>query len=152
MKAKFMSFFVPAMILLITPGFLYGQKDERADYKLLWRITGNGLKSPSYLFGTMHVRDERVFQFSDSVLVALNSCKAFSAEIDFDDYIVQILERSSKGKESNQLKNQLTDEEYQLVKNKLQKEAGIDLEKLSNQSQFLQKMLCSCLMPPKLNH
>lgn len=33
---------------------------------LLWEITGNGLKKPSYLFGTMHVSSKLAFHLSDS--------------------------------------------------------------------------------------
>jgi uncharacterized protein YbaP (TraB family) len=44
-------------------------------------ISGNGLKNPSYLFGTMHLKDKRVFDFSDSVLVKLDECPTFAMEI-----------------------------------------------------------------------
>lgn len=50
-------------------------------YNLLWEITGNGLEKPSYLFGTMHVKDPRAFKFSDSLLTVFNSCEAFTMEI-----------------------------------------------------------------------
>lgn len=33
---------------------------------LLWEITGNGLKKPSFLFGTMHVSSKLAFHLSDS--------------------------------------------------------------------------------------
>jgi uncharacterized protein YbaP (TraB family) len=33
---------------------------------LLWEISGNGLKKPSYLFGTMHVSSKLAFHLSDS--------------------------------------------------------------------------------------
>lgn len=32
---------------------------------LLWKITGNGLKEPSWIYGTMHVRDSRVFKLPE---------------------------------------------------------------------------------------
>ena len=33
---------------------------------LLWKISGNGLTKPSYLFGTMHLQDKRIFNLGDS--------------------------------------------------------------------------------------
>ncbi|CAM3794548.1 hypothetical protein MUGA111182_10135 [Mucilaginibacter galii] len=30
---------------------------NKPGYSLLWRISGHGLKKSSYLFGTMHVKD-----------------------------------------------------------------------------------------------
>lgn len=32
---------------------------------LLWKITGNGLTAPAWLYGTMHVQDARVFQLPE---------------------------------------------------------------------------------------
>lgn len=55
--------------------------DERDEHSLLWEITGNGLQEPSYLFGTMHVRDRRAFEFGDSMIVAFANCEAMSMEI-----------------------------------------------------------------------
>ncbi len=55
--------------------------DPKDDHSLLWAITGNGLTKPSYLFGTMHVRDKRGFEFSDTMLNIFNSCEAYTMEI-----------------------------------------------------------------------
>ena len=54
---------------------------QRSNYSLLWKISGNGLSHPSYLFGTMHVSDKRVVNFSDSVMLALQSCSRFALEV-----------------------------------------------------------------------
>ena len=42
------------------------------DKQLLWEISGNGLKEKSYLFGTLHSNDKRIFDLSDSVYYALD--------------------------------------------------------------------------------
>ena len=34
----------------------------------------HGLAKPCYLFGTIHLRDKRVFEFSDSALLKLEAC------------------------------------------------------------------------------
>ena len=52
---------------------------------LLWKISGNGLPSPSYLYGTMHTTDARVFKLADSVLMAFESCDLFVMEVIIDD-------------------------------------------------------------------
>lgn len=51
---------------------------------LLWRIEGEGLPGASYLFGTMHVKDQRVFQRLHSVYNIINTCNAFAAEFELD--------------------------------------------------------------------
>lgn len=53
-------------------------------YSLLWKIEGDSLKKPSYLFGTMHVRDKKAFAFSDSVLLKLFNVDVFASEFDID--------------------------------------------------------------------
>ena len=40
---------------------------------LLWKVTGKDLKEPSYLYGSIHIQDQRVFSFDTTVLTALYS-------------------------------------------------------------------------------
>lgn len=72
--------------LLVLPFVMYFITCSAQDqpYSLLWEITGNGLKSPSYIFGTIHVRDARVFNLGDSVYYAIRSSPSFAIEIDMD--------------------------------------------------------------------
>ncbi|MDX2360572.1 MAG: TraB/GumN family protein [Crocinitomicaceae bacterium] len=49
---------------------------------LLWEISGNGLEQPSYVFGTYHSNDSRLFNFSDSTYFALNNADMISLETD----------------------------------------------------------------------
>jgi uncharacterized protein YbaP (TraB family) len=54
--------------------------DERN--QLLWEISGNGLSKKSYLFGSFHTNDRRVFDLSDSTYYALNNVGAIALETD----------------------------------------------------------------------
>jgi uncharacterized protein YbaP (TraB family) len=47
---------------------------------LLWEISGNGMKKPSYLFGTMHVSNKLVFHLGDSFYNALKSVQVVALE------------------------------------------------------------------------
>jgi uncharacterized protein YbaP (TraB family) len=47
---------------------------------LLWEISGNGLKKPSYLFGTMHVSSKMVFNLSDSFYFAIRNADVVALE------------------------------------------------------------------------
>jgi uncharacterized protein YbaP (TraB family) len=47
---------------------------------LLWEITGNGLKQPSYLFGTMHVSNKLAFHLGDSFYNAIKSVEVVALE------------------------------------------------------------------------
>src|ERR1043165_4409119 len=60
----------------------YAQKNKPKKYpSLFWEISGNGLKKPSYLFGTMHVSSKMVFHLSDSFYHAIRSCDAVALEL-----------------------------------------------------------------------
>ncbi len=64
----------------------YGQKQftpvSGKKYQgLLWEITGNGLKKPSYVFGTMHVSSKLAFHLSDSFYYALKQVDAVALEL-----------------------------------------------------------------------
>ena len=60
---------------------------------LLWEITGENLKAPSYLYGTMHVSSKLAFHLIDTFFVALNNVDVIALESDpttwlhtLDDY------------------------------------------------------------------
>lgn len=74
-------------IVLTTYLNLHAQTTDKDNYALLWEISGNGLAKNSYLFGTMHVRDRRAFEFSDSVLIYLDRADIFASEIHPDSLI-----------------------------------------------------------------
>ena len=66
------------LLLALTVSF-----SAEAQYQsLCWQISGNGLKHPAYLFGTMHVSDKRVFNFGDKANKAFAESKAFAMELD----------------------------------------------------------------------
>ncbi len=57
---------------------------EKKYPSLLWEITGNGLKKPSYLFGTMHISNKLAFNLGDSFYIALRSVDVVALEQDPD--------------------------------------------------------------------
>ncbi|MEO6731482.1 MAG: TraB/GumN family protein [Ferruginibacter sp.] len=70
---------------LLAPGMVYSQKNSTKKYpSLFWEITGNGLKKPSYLFGTMHVSSKMVFHLSDSFYYAMKNVDAVALELNPD--------------------------------------------------------------------
>lgn len=63
-------------------------------YQLLWEVKGKNLKKPSYIFGSMHSNDPRLFQFPDSLYTAFVNAEAVVLETDvtalFDEYDVRL--------------------------------------------------------------
>ena len=52
---------------------------------LLWEVSGRGLKSPSYIFGTMHILCNEDAGISDNLNKIINSSEQIVFEIDLDD-------------------------------------------------------------------
>ncbi len=100
---------------------------------LLWKISGNGLEQPSYLYGTIHIKDKRVFEFTEATTRALAATPAFAMElnpdsISFVDMLPLMMLDSGRT-----LKSLLPEEDYQLVHSKLKEKMGVQalvLEKM----------------------
>lgn len=51
---------------------------------LLWRVSGNGLEKPSFLFGTIHLIPEKDYFFSDMMESRFDSCTSLMMEVKMD--------------------------------------------------------------------
>ncbi len=91
---------------------------------LLWEIKGDSLKGTCYIFGTMHVKDKRAFQFHDSLLLKLKSCQTFAGEIVLDKTAAKELSSDILLPPGKELKTLLTKAEYKRVKKFCNKNIG----------------------------
>ncbi len=55
------------------------------DKTLLWEISGNGIKTPSYLYGTIHIQNARVFAYDTVVAQVFNASDAYAMELNMDE-------------------------------------------------------------------
>ncbi len=80
---------------------------------LLWKISGNGLKEPSYLYGTFHMLCREDIRFTDNLKLALNRADEVYFEMDLDDpatLLGGIFFMNMKG--DSTLKDFYTEQEY----------------------------------------
>ncbi|GAL83573.1 hypothetical protein CHU_2340 [Sporocytophaga myxococcoides] len=97
----------------------------KAQSSLLWEVKSPDNKNVSYIYGTMHVEDERVFDFGDSLMICFNKCKAFAGEI--------VLDKINKSELASQifmpgdttLKMLIGKKKYKQVKRKARKSLGV---------------------------
>lgn len=93
----------------------HGFKYQENDKSLLWEISGNGLKQPSYLFGTIHVIGESDFIWSDVLDKALDTSNVLITEVAIKD-LMSIDPSFLKIAGDSTIKDFTTDEQYkQLV-------------------------------------
>ncbi len=130
-SVKFLSF------LWLLP-FLFSGSISLAQGKqigLLWEIKGNGLKKPSYIYGTIHLQSKRVFQYGKIVEKKLKSCEAFAPELIMDEIDqTQLLQKMLMP--DNRIDQLLSPEEYQKVDSFMKKELGIGLDNFNNLKPF----------------
>lgn len=55
---------------------------KKSKKTLLWKLEGADLPATSYVFGTMHVRDKRAFNYLDLVKEKISECAVFAPEFD----------------------------------------------------------------------
>ena len=63
-------------------GSFIKQKDNNT---LLWQVSGNGLKTPSFLFGTFHLLCREDIHFSNQLKAAVKQSDKIYMEMDMDD-------------------------------------------------------------------
>lgn len=68
------------LILFWMVGTVNGQESS-----LLWKVSGNGLKEDSYLFGTIHIICKSDFIMDERITKALGNAKQLMLELDMSD-------------------------------------------------------------------
>jgi hypothetical protein len=115
------------------------------DNALLWKISGNGLSKPSYLYGTIHLIPKAELTFSEPLLAALDRSKRVAFEIDMREMtnlgkqfslITKAFMRDGKT-----LRDLLNAEDYAFVQSKMT-EQGMSMGMLERlKPMFLSMML-----------
>lgn len=132
--------FVFLLFILLSPAFA----QQKSNYSLLWKISGKGMSKPSYLFGTMHVKDKRVFNFSDSVMLALQNCKQFSLEVHPDTLMAKMFATLQNQDSLRSIDKLLGKEDYEKLAKKFKDKNGYEMDKTD-------PMLLESLMKPSEN-
>lgn len=103
--------------LLFSAAAACGFTQKPSNNTLLWKISGNGLSHPSYLFGTIHMLCADDIQLSDSLRAAIKKADNVYLELDMDN-IFEMLGVMGKMKMRNDttLADLLTPAEYDSVK------------------------------------
>jgi uncharacterized protein YbaP (TraB family) len=95
---------------------------------LLWKISANGIKKPSYLYGTIHIIPREDFELEPQVIEGLNDCDYVVFEIDMKEMMSFKTQLSMLSKctmaGGTTLSDLLSEEDLELVKSELE-EMGI---------------------------
>lgn len=95
--------------------FFIGIVSAISAQSLLWKVTGKDIASPSYLYGTFHIQDDRVFSFDSTVWKAYNSCEAFAGELLFDDIDMKAVRQSMMLPKGQTISDMLSKEDFAIL-------------------------------------
>ena len=98
-------------ILTLITGLSFSQELEKS---LLWKISGNGLKQDSYLYGTIHITCDATLD--ENTLKTLKATEQLFLELDMDDKSMQMqMMKYMMMKDGAKLSTLLKAEDFQLV-------------------------------------
>ena len=133
-------------ILLLNMPSAFSQINKKS---VLWKISGNGLKQPSYLFGTVHIMDSSKYFLDKIVVGKLTTCQNIVFEVNTNqpDYQKKALQFSFMSNDS--LENIFTKEEYLNLKQFFKKEFNFPLSAVHKMKPFYLSAVINALSMPK---
>lgn len=118
------------LIILFLGSNTYAQNKNK-DNALLWKIEGNGLQKPSYLFGTVHMICEDKFSMPTKVKNAIDQTEQSYLEINLA--APDMAAQSQKYMKSTQpLSAQISASDYKTVDSVVNKKLKVGLKQLEN--------------------
>lgn len=131
-------------ILTLITGLSFSQELEKS---LLWKISGNGLKQDSYLYGTIHITCDATLD--ENTLKALESTKQLYLELDMDEKSMQMqMMKYMMMKDGAKLTTLLKAEDFQLVDEFLKKNINMSAKMFDSFKPF---MITTMLYPKMLD-
>ncbi|MNE14635.1 TraB family protein [compost metagenome] len=96
---------------------------------LLWKVSGKNLKSPSYLFGTIHLICEKDYQQPSSLNDCFSQTKQVYLELDMDDpRMMPDMQEQMAMSDGQSLQTIMNADDYQLVNTFFKDSLGISLD------------------------
>ncbi len=131
--------FLSLLLALVAFGYSQNQKS------LLWKISGNGLDKPSYLFGTIHITCDATL--SEKVKKAMDDTQQLCLELDMDDPSMQAQMMSGMMmKEGVTMESLVSKEDFKVVDAFLTKNLGFSAKMLNKFKPFM----VSAMLYPKM--
>lgn len=109
---------------------------KKKNQTFLWKIIHPDCKRPSYLLGTMHVRDQRAFEQLAKVQEKIAACDAYAAEFDLGHADSSVVNEQMKLPEGQLLSDWLSPKSYAVLAKLLKKRIGVDLDVFQKQKPF----------------
>lgn len=131
-------------LLTLVTGLSFSQELEKS---LLWKISGNGLKHESYLFGTIHITCDATLD--ENTLKALENTKQLYLELDMDEKSMQMqMMKYMMMKDGVKLSTLLNADDFKTVDEFLKKNMNMSAKMFDSFKPF---MITTMLYPKMLD-
>ena len=135
------------VLLLFTLFISLFSNAQELEKSLLWKISGNGLNKPSYLFGTIHLTCDT--SLDENTLNALEATEQLYLELDMDDKSIQMqMMKLMMMKDGAKLSTLLSPEDFKILDEFLKKNLNMSAKMFDSFKPF---MISSMLFPKMLD-
>lgn len=122
-----------------------GANAQKLEKGLLWKISGNGLAKPSYLYGTIHITCDA--SLDKNIIKALDETSQMYLELDFDDpNMMQEMMGGITMKDGKKMSSLVSPEDFKLVDTFMKANLGMPLAAIESYKPFM----ITAMMYPKL--
>ncbi len=136
-------------LLLIVVVNAFGQ----TPHSLLWKISGNGLNKPSYLFGTIHLICPKDYVWTPAMKTAFSESEKIGLEMNIND--PKVMREVSEGivdPDGKKLTDYYTPDQFKMLKKFFKDSIGMDLSMFNSMKpmavlSMLEMKCAKCLMP-----
>ena len=132
--------------LFIAPAVFANGQSADMQSSLLWNISGNGLTSSSYLFGTIHALPQNRLFLPDSTEILLSECNKLVLEVDMDSPEMMAEFQHGMVMTDSSIEELLSPTDYEIVSKFFLDSLGIPIETVST----VKPLLLSSYILPKI--
>jgi uncharacterized protein YbaP (TraB family) len=105
---------------------------KKKKQSLLWQIKHPAVDRPSFLFGTMHVRDQQAFLFLEQAYTCLHQCDALATEYDLSQAATPDLAITMVFQDGRKLSHFFRPKQYQKLQAILLKAFGVSIRQFEH--------------------
>ncbi len=135
------------IVLMLAFGYTYAQAPVQSS--LLWKIEGNNIPKPSYLYGTIHLICPADFVLSDTLKASLKQTQQLTLELDMDDPgMMMSMARGMMMQNNKQLKELVSAPDYARLTAYFKDSVGMNIGPFERAKPF---MLMSILLSQVLS-
>ncbi|MBL6449531.1 TraB/GumN family protein [Fulvivirga sp. 29W222] len=104
-------FLISLTLIIVSPHISHGQINDNNTHAVLWKISGNGLSKPSYLYGIVNFLPKKEYSVPRKVKNAMKDCEVFATKLISDNSSQKKFNKAVRIPNDGWINDYLTDDE-----------------------------------------